>query len=130
MPQDTVTEQRQQDGTSCVLCQRLGVGRVVHDRPQEPDQLARDGHDGDLRRARGAQSVKHFVRAMLRFPGMRDDARILALLPPFERDADLRREPITPRRLHEHVPHMTVARLRDRATAGASTGVSASWAIR
>jgi hypothetical protein len=59
--------------------------------------------------------IEPLMEPLLRLPGMRDDARWLPLLSPLEIDAGLRPMSVTPRGLNEHVPTMTVPRLRDRS---------------
>ncbi len=59
------------------------------------------------------QSAEDPVDAMLRLPHVRDDLCVLSFLAFLQRDPDLRREAITPRRLHEHMPDVTVPRFRD-----------------
>src|SRR4030095_9049239 len=55
------------------------------------------------------------MQALLRFPGMGDDRRWLSLLAPLDVDAEVGAVVITPRRLHEHMPTVTVAGLGDGA---------------
>ena len=57
------------------------------------------------------------MQPLLRLPRMRDDGGRLVPLATPQIDARLRAMPVAPRRLHEHVATVAVARLRDRAEA-------------
>ena len=80
------------------------------DRPQEPDEFARDRHDRDLRPLPIRQMVEAPMQPLLRLPGMRDHRGRLAGLPSLEVHARLRTMPVAPRRLNEQVATMTIAR--------------------
>jgi hypothetical protein len=59
----------------------LRAGEVLHDGPEEPDQLPRDGNDSDLRLLSIGEVLVPLMEARLRFPRVRDDGGRLALLP-------------------------------------------------
>ena len=103
-----------------LLCRdgRRGLTRdlqIAHHRLQIAHEFARDGHHGDLRATPQGQSMIQRVHALLRRPGVPRDRGRLAALPHGERGPDFRMEAIGPRRLHQHVSALRMARRRDGA---------------
>ncbi len=92
-----------------------GRGALLHHRPQEPYELARDRHRCDLRLLPKRQMGVALMQAMLCLPRMRDYRRRLPRLASLEIDTDRWAMMITPCGLHEHMPTVTVARFGDRA---------------
>ena len=103
-------------GPRAHLLRRHGLD-VARNGPQQSDQRARHRHDRDLRALAIRQMLEPRVQPLLRLPRVREHRRCLSLLPAFEIDTDLRAVPIAPRRLHEHMAAVTIARLRNRAEA-------------
>jgi hypothetical protein len=68
-------------------------GRVVHHRPEKPDEFTSDGDDRDVGPLPIRQVIEARVQPLLRLPGMRDHGRRLPLLATLEINADLRAMP-------------------------------------
>ena len=88
---------------------------LLHERPHEPGQFSRHGHRRDLVVLPERQPLEHLVERVLRLPAVSDSVRWLALLASLQHRLSPRRNPVDPRRLHQHMPDPAVARLRDRA---------------
>src|SRR6185503_9413905 len=90
---------------------------VAHYGPEKTNEFACDGDHGHLRWLVRREAMVAFVQAMLRFPRVCDDGGRLTALARGEGNADLRRTPVAPGRLHQDMAAVAVSRLRDGATA-------------
>src|SRR6185437_8257906 len=75
------------------------IGVILHHRPQEADEFARDRDNGDLWPLAIREVLIPLMEALLRLPRMTNDRRWLALLPPPNLDTQVRAIVIGPRRL-------------------------------
>lgn len=92
-------------------------GRITPSRVRAQRASAPHGHgdDRDLRALPIGQVIESGMQPLLRLPGVPDHCGRLARLASLQVDARLRAVPVAPCRLNQHMPTMTVARLRDRA---------------